>query len=264
MKKKLFVISCFSLLTACGGSDSGGSNDVAEPPYGYCSNEQEMTCTYPVSQLELKYTMYLHNDNSMLLSGSFYSEYKPPVFPYEMLISDIERVEVLQDGVLLTRSDPLSLQYAVLDTSASMYEFNWYRNDHLVGYSSIDRLPEPINNISVLRKMAISIVSVSWDGFVDHTYTLDVGSLSCYNENALVENIAPNNSEYVSQEVSPSISIDLTSQYNKTIQELQASYESCNIIANISGTNDLAIPVQHVGNITLDFKAEETVLLNLF
>lgn len=264
MKKSLLMIPCFGLLAACGGSDGGGS-DETDPPYGFCSNGQSLTCTYSVSELELTYTMYVEHDDGLYFRGDFYSQYKPPVYPYEMTVSDIERLEILQDGVLHKRDDSTSITFSNLDTSGSNYEFYWYRNNELVGYSSVDRLPEPTKNFTYEVFNNTSLVTAQWDAVPDHKYSFEMAFLNCTypdgERNISFDASVPNYS--ISQPES-SFTIDVETQFGEKISELMSSYQSCYIAGRIIGDSQTMIPTQHVGNIKLNFAANDSVFMNLF
>lgn len=263
MKKSLLMIPCFGLLAACGGSDGGGS-DETDPPYGYCSNAQEMTCTYPVSQLELRYTMYLRNDNSMYFRGDFYSDYKPPIYPYEMYVSDIDRVEIVQDGVVHSRENLSGIEFPTIDAMGAMYEFNWYRNDELVGYTTLDRLPEPISDISINSYELTNSVRIQWSAASDHRYDIDIHSLRCYSNGDVALSKESKQPNYIVSEGFAFASFDLLNHYNETIEGLKENYDQCSILADINGRNLLSVPDQHIGNITLNFKSNETLYIELF
>lgn len=263
MKKSLLMIPCFGLLAACGGSDGGGS-DETDPPYGYCSNAQEMTCTYPVSQLELRYTMYLRNDNSMYFRGDFYSEHKPPIFPYEMYVSDIDRVEIVQDGVVHSRKNASGIEFPTIDPTGSMYEFNWYRNDELVGYTTLDRLPEPIRDISTNVYELTNTVRIQWSAASDHSYDIDMYSLTCENNGVKALVKEPNQPNYPVSEGMSTVSLDVFDLYGQTIEELKTTYDTCYSLIDINGYDLLSLPDQHIGNITLNFKSQEMAFISLF
>lgn len=249
MKQGLTLASVASialLLSACGGGGGGGDSADGNTGGGNtggvgatCEGNPTMTCAYNTEDITVNVHLTVSPDYKLQPRALFASA-AGALYPHrdERLIIRADGKEYEADILHATQDMTV---FPDVPYGAPVYDIEWYRGGDLIASKAIEHLATPVFIASAGQHDGSDTVVVEWVEEMNHTFDVDLYSLTCDKVDGTVTNIDALTSANINPAHSP-FEISLVEDYGVSIDALQQTYTACSMLMYVTSTNALTSP----------------------